>query len=439
MRISDLIPSRDVLLTRDYWNRQNFLATTLPPEITAPQPRLRDPQNDPNQETDPNQENQQIYPNQTGYPNALRNPSQQPLAGGNSRQLAAPTYDPYRNRERWDRPKPAANTQNRDVMLDVEQAGTEINWQYAAIERRDDHDLTTHVIPFNLGDAIDKPNSTDNYTLKTDDVITIFSRRDIPLPQDKHAAFVRIGGEVNAPGVYRIDPGETLRQLVERAGGMTPHSYLYASQLMRVSTRLAQEQELKLSTVQMQRELSGRYASAQSLTPTNAAEQQAQLSAQQAIIDQLASIRPTGRIVLDMNPRAESITDIPEFPLEDGDNYFIPARLGTVQVSGAVYNQSAFRYQTHSRLSTYLNAAGGPTRQADTRRIFLIRADGTVVSRQQQSSLWGDRFETLRLLPGDAIVVPTKFRSPTSFMQQLPMIAQILSSAATTGAIIGTR
>lgn len=439
MRISDLIPSRDVLLTRDYWNRQNYLASTLPPDAAASAPLL------PNQQAIsdsqmgaepamyPGPESQQADANQ-----AYLNPTGGGVQPGNARRLNG-QGDASRTGERWDRPKPATSLQSRDVMLDVEQAGAEINWQYAAIERRDDVDLTTRVVPFNLAESIDKPDSADNHVLKAGDVITIFSRRDIPLPQDKHAAFVRVGGEVNAPGVYRIDPGETLRQLVERAGGLTAHSYLYASQLTRISTRLAQEQDLKLSTAQMQRELAGRYVSAKSLAPTNAAEQQAELSSQQAIIDQLASVHPTGRIVLDMKPRAEGVRDIPEFPLEDGDSYYIPARLGTVQVSGAVYNQNAFRYQEQAKLAQYLNAAGGPTRQADTRRIFLIRADGTVVSRQNQGSFWGDSFESLRLLPGDAIVVPTKLRSPNNFMQQLPLITQILSSAATTGAIIGTR
>jgi protein involved in polysaccharide export with SLBB domain len=323
-------------------------------------------------------------------------------------------------------------------MIDVAQAGTEINWEYAAIERRDDNDLTTRIIAFNLGNAIDKTSSADNQPLKPGDVVTIFSRKDIPLPQDKHAAFVRIGGEVNAPGVYRIEPGETLRQLLERAGGLTPHSYLYASQLSRESTRKAQEEELRLSTAQMQRELSSRYATANSLAPSNTAEQQAQFNAQQALINQLSAVHPTGRIVLDMKPDATSATDVPEFPLEDGDAYYVPARLATVQVSGAVYNENAFRYQEHKRIETYLKAAGGPTRQADEKREFLIRADGTVVSRQSNKGPWRNSFENMYALPGDAIIVPTKMKSPTNFMQQLPFLTQILSQTAMTGAVISS-
>lgn len=426
MRISDLIPTRDRLLTRDYWNQQNFLAGMMP--NTSEQPQDRSALNN----LTPQTSLSSPYADTQSQLLSSPYPNEQQLAKTPS-ELNKP-----RSRDRWDRPAPRSTFQVPDVIADIEQASADINWEYAAIERRDPRDLSTRIIALNLGNAIDQPSSPDNQQLQSGDILTIFSRKDVPLPQDKHAAFVRVGGEVNAPGVYRIDPGETLRHLVERAGGLTPHSYLYGSQLSRESTRAAQEQELRLSTMQMQRELAARYASANSLTPASTAEQQAQFSAQQAVINQLSAVHPTGRIVLDLKATAAAITDIPDFPLEDGDSYLVPARMNTVQVSGAVYNENAFRYEQHRRVSSYLKAAGGPTRQADVKRAFLIRADGTVISRQHRDSLWGSSFDNLAMLPGDSIVVPTKLKSPTSFMQQLPYLTQILSQTAMTGAVIGT-
>jgi polysaccharide biosynthesis/export protein len=370
MRVSDLFPSRDSLITRWYWNQQNHLVTPLT------------------------------------------------TADGKSQTGA---------------PGPAL-----DVLNDLTQNSAEINWDYAAIERLDERDLSTHVIAFNLGDAIDNQASPDNQFLKMGDVITIFSRRDLPLPQDKHAAFVRVGGEVNAPGVYRIKPGETLREVVERAGGLTPHSYLYASQLTRTSARQKEEEQLRLSINQMQRELTSRYASTPSLNSTSAVEQQGQLAAQQAVIAQLSAVHPTGRVVLGMKPLASTVTDIPDFPLEDGDSFYIPPKLGTVLVAGAVYNENAFRFQPGKHLAVYLKDAGGPTRQADTKRTFLIRADGTVVSSQSKHFFWGEDFERLALLSGDAIIVPAKLKSPGGFAQQLPYLTGIISQTALTGMALGT-
>jgi protein involved in polysaccharide export with SLBB domain len=266
-------------------------------------------------------------------------------------------------------------------------------------------------------------------------VVTIFSRADLDLPIEKHASFVRVGGEVNAPGVYRVNPGETLRDLVEAAGGLTPHSYLYASQLTRVSTRRAQEEQLRQASEQMQRELVARYANAAPTTGQSAADQQAQLSLQQAALARLSAIKPTGRVVLEMKPDAATAGDIPDFSLEDGDSFYIPPRLNTVQVEGSVYNSNAFRHQPEKRLVDYLNDAGGATREADQKRMFVIRADGTVVSRQSRHGHGHDSFEKLRLLPGDAIVVPEKLKV-SSKMNDLLQLTQFMSQTALTAAAL---
>ena len=420
MRVSDLIPSRDFLITRSYWYQEGHLTESAPAGSS--------------------------WSDENGVRRNLRGagvPNQEYGADGNARNAGAPDQEYGTAGNVPDGGE--LNPQNGmpvhvpiDIMTDLVQNTAEINWDYASIQRLDEQDLSTHLLSFNLGNAIGNPASADNQFLRPGDVITIFSRSDLPLPTDKHATFVRVSGEVNAPGVYRVEPGDTLRNVVERAGGLTSHSYLYASQLTRVSTRQAEEQQLQVSIAQMQRELTSRYAAAPSGGTTSAAEQQMQMSTQQAAIAQLGAVKPTGRIVLDMRPSASTISDSPNFPLEDGDSFYIPPRLSTVQVAGAVYNENAFRYQPRKHLSAYLNDAGGPTRQADARRIFLVRADGTVISRQSHGQFWHTDFESTVLLPGDAIIVPTKLKSPNNFMQQLPYLVQTLSQTAMTGAVIGS-
>jgi protein involved in polysaccharide export with SLBB domain len=460
MRISDLIPSRQFLLTRDYWNRQNYLVPQRNGHPFGLSPNQFYPQTGTNTETGiagqtefntPYGFNPQTGVNAQTGTNAQAGPAGQ--TGANIQQginaqtginpQAGMNAQTGANQPAGTSPQAGIMAQNETGMrgetsFEAARNSEEINWDYAAIERLDEHDLSTRLIAFNLANAIDNPASADNAVLQPGDVVTIFSEKDIPLPVDKHAAFVRVDGEVNAPGVYRIGPGETLRDLVKRAGGLTPHSYLYASQLTRISTRRAEELEIRQSTAQMQRDLLARNAAASSLGAANSGEQQAQLNAQQALIAQLAAVQPTGRVVLAMKPDAGSVEDIPGFPLEDGDAFYIPSELNTVQVSGAVYNENAFRYERGKRLYAYLNDAGGPTRQADTRRIFLIRADGTVISRQTHGEFWRSDFDKTTLLPGDAIIVPPKLKGPSTFIQQLPYFTQILSQTALTGAVLGT-
>ena len=382
MRVSDLIPNRQFLLSRDYWNQQNFL---VPERIAHPfglAPDQFDPQTGTNVQTPTNARdrhnpqngfngqngfNQQPGTNQQSTANLPQNlPTNAGWTQYSTRiQYAERAQSADRNESAnrgqstdWDNQQTEINSQNEAIQRSeasfaAARNGEEINWDYAAIERLDRHDLSTRLIAFNLGNAIDDHASADNPVLQPGDVVTIFSEKDIPLPVDKHAAFVRVDGEVNAPGIYRIGPGETLRDIVKRAGGLTPHSYLYASQLNRISTRRAEELEIRQSTAQMQRDLLARNAATSTVGTSNTAEQQAQLSSQQALIAQLAAVQPTGRVVLAMKPDASSVDDIPAFPLEDGDTFYIPPELNTVQVSGAVYNENAFRYEQKKKLFAY--------------------------------------------------------------------------------------
>jgi protein involved in polysaccharide export with SLBB domain len=266
------------------------------------------------------------------------------------------------------------------------------------------------------------------------DVVTIFSRADLDLPMEKHAFFVRVGGEVNAPGVYRVNPGDTLQDAVRLSGGLTSHSYLYASKFTRVSVRHTEEEQLRQSSEQMQRELMSRYAGATPVPGQTGADQQAQLMLQQAAIARLSAIKPTGRVVLQIKPMAAELQDVPALPLEDGDTFYVPPKLSTVQVAGAVYNPNAFRYQDGKRLIDYLNSAGGATREADKKRVFVIRADGTVISKQVSGSHFHAKFENLKLLPGDAIVVPEKLKTPGN--RALQDTVQIISQGAITAAAL---
>jgi protein involved in polysaccharide export with SLBB domain len=415
MRLSDLIPSRAFLITRDYWNRQNHLVRPEPdhPFTSRSTDAFGNPRTDAlgNPRTD-----------------ALGNPRTDALGNPRTDAFGNPRTDALGNQS-TDQPGEAGSR----TTASIGQNSAEINWEYALIERLDERDLSTRLIPFNLGSALDNPASADNQPLKPGDVVTIFSRADLELPMEKHASFVRVGGEVNAPGVYRVNPGDTLRDVVERAGGLTQHSYLYASTFTRVSTRVAQEAQLRQSSEQMQKELITKYANATPQAGQTGADQQAQLAMQQAALAKLTSITPMGRVVLDMKPTAATVGDIPDFPLEDGDAFYIPPRLSTIEVAGAVYNANALRYEPGKRLIAYLNNAGGATRDADQKRIFVIRADGTVVSRQSRNSHSHGSYENLRLLPGDAIVVPEKLRvsSPlNAFLQATQLASQLALTAA---------
>ena len=307
MRVSDLIPDRNSLITRKHWNQQNHLLQIEPAEQFG-SPRFELAGKQPN--------------DQFGNPLAGQINDQQKNTGQQSDAQAGNPVDMQRSdlpghppvdQRGVNRPAEAA-----DANAAIEAIGknsAEINWEYAVIERLDDQDLSTHLIPFRLASAIDDQGSKEDQALKPGDIVTIFSRVDLELPMEKHAVFVRVGGEVNAPGVYRVNPGQTLRDVVAQAGGLTSHSYLYASLFTRVSTRKAEEEQLKRSSEELQRDLMSKYANATPQAGQTAADQQSQMAMQQAVLARLTSIKPTGRVVLTMKPYAAGLTDIPGISL----------------------------------------------------------------------------------------------------------------------------
>ena len=294
------------------------------------------------------------------------------------------------------------------VRVDVRRTYDEINWDYAVIERLDHSDLSPLLITFNPGRAIVEGDQSNNVPLRPGDVITIFSKADIQVPIAKQTKYARLEGEFVAPGIYQILPGETLRQLVARVGGFTPNAYVFGSEFTRESTREFQQRRLEEAIdfleKEIQRTLASTAGGAFDKEEVEAARVRAQ--GQMQLISRLRQARATGRIVLELPIDQPQMKDLPELALEDGDRFAVPSRPSTVAVVGAVYNQNAFIYRTDQMVSDYLSRAGGATKDADTGSIYVIRADGSVISQRQSSSLFGGGITGERLTPGDAVIVP---------------------------------
>jgi hypothetical protein len=125
-------------------------------------------------------------------------------------------------------------------------------------------------------------------------------------------------------------------------------------------------------------------------------------------------------VVLELGPNSSGESSLPELPLEDGDRLVVPSKPGTVQVIVSVFNQNAFLYRRNARVEVYLHLAGGPLREADSKRAFILRANGTVTPRDADQSFFASSsFDKLRLYPGDSIVVPEKSVHPSALSQIL--------------------
>jgi protein involved in polysaccharide export with SLBB domain len=294
---------------------------------------------------------------------------------------------------------------------DVKLSEPDIDWSYAVVERQSKENLTTSLLPFNLGKVVLEGDSSQNLELMPSDVVTIFSKADIRVPQSQQTRFVRLEGEFVSSGIYSVLPGETLRQLVKRAGGITPDAYLYGSEFTRESTRRVQQQRLNeyVDQIALQVSASAVNSANSAVSTQDSAALAAAQQQNQNVINTLRQARATGRIVLELQPDSSDVSQLPDLPLEDGDQFIVPRIPSTVSVDGAVYNQNSFVFDPGRRLGGYVRLAGGANRDADKGRAYVIRASGAVISKQYSSSLRGNGFDSIGLYPGDTVVIPLNF------------------------------
>lgn len=327
----------------------------------------------------------------------------------NREALITPDYYQRKNRLMLSEKTGAA-----DVEFGVRKLLDEVNWEYAVIERLDRDTLTTKLIPFNLGRAINEGDPAHNLELEPGDIVTILSKNDLRVPQDRQTRLVRVEGEVAAPGIYQVQVGETLPQFLQRLGGVTGNAYLYGTEFTRESVRRQQQQNLdtviRKLEAQLQAEIGKQLSDASAAT-----EAKDQLLAQQQQLERLKTFKSSGRVSLELPPNQATLDALPALPLEDGDAIHIPSRPGFVTAVGEVYNENAIIYRPGRTVGDVLETAG-VSDNAELRYAFVLRADGSVKAARDVGGLFTiGGFESLELMPGDTVVVPARLDRRTNW------------------------
>ncbi len=328
-----------------------------------------------------------------------------------------------------------ADGKNGNIASRIGGLSEEINWDYAVVERMSRADLSVSLIPFDLGKVFSDPAGPQNIALQAGDTVTIFSQQDVAVPMEKRRVFVRVEGEVNAPGVYQMNAGETIPALIARAGGPTMNAFLFGTEFYREQVRKGQEENLtkairRLET-QLRNEQSKAVANTNSTVSPEAAEarRQAELALANQAIARMRELRPTGRIAFGLDPQERSFSRLPQLKLENGDRLVIRARLDFVHVFGAVNAESSPLWRPNGRVADYIRMVGANT-DADVENAFILRVDGSVVSRESGTWFFGG-IGGVEVMPGDSIVVPEKFDKETrwtKFMHGTREWAQIFAN-----------
>jgi protein involved in polysaccharide export with SLBB domain len=242
------------------------------------------------------------------------------------------------------------------------------------------------------------------------DIVRVLSLARVARPLERQSVLVTFEGEIDHPGRYYLPPGATLADLLSKAGGLTSGAYVFGTLVERESIKQQEQVSFDKAIDNLQLTAAALPLSSSVLSggPSVAA---ARSQGALAIIERLKQgQKPDGRLVLDLPPDA---TQLPgQLALENNDRIFVPPQPKTVGVFGAVYQTGSFLYRPSGLIGDYLRLAGGPSRIADRGDVFVVRANGAVVSEREVHDL-----EKKPAMPGDVVFVPVK--ASASFLDKL--------------------
>jgi polysaccharide biosynthesis/export protein len=253
------------------------------------------------------------------------------------------------------------------------------------------------------------------------------------VPEWSQQEQVQLVGEVRFPGVYPIQRGETLRSVLNRAGGITGLAFPNGSVFTRKELRTREQDQIDRLAERLQSDLA---ASALRAAAANQGAAGQSLTVGQSLLAQLKATKAVGRLVIDLNRVLESPQGSPDdIVLREGDLLVIPKQKQEVTVIGEVQNNTSHFYRDNLTRDDYIGLSGGITRKADRGRIYVVRADGSVIS--SEGAGWFRRSGQAAIRPGDTIVVPLN----TERMPALPMwqaITGILYNLAIAAAAVNS-
>ncbi len=261
---------------------------------------------------------------------------------------------------------------------------------------------------------------------------------------------VKVEGEVNYPGTYAIRKGETLSSLISRAGGYTTSAYPFGAILTRPSVKAQQKEQLAQAIDQAEAITLAYYSgqTQQALEPEEVRRAEYFAKLQQQLLGRLRAIEPLGRVIVRVDDPERMRGTPNDIALMDGDKLVVPQKPGTVSVLGSVFSPSAVAYSPQASVSDYIARAGGVNRIGDLRNAYVIKANGSAVGRSAFTRFgFGQTWDgyqytyhrggvgSLKLDPGDTIVVPERLEKVT-WLKPVKDIVTIIGNLALTAGVI---
>jgi protein involved in polysaccharide export with SLBB domain len=261
-------------------------------------------------------------------------------------------------------------------------------------------------------------SETQDLSLQDGDVLNILANNASVINT------IRLEGEFKFPGVYSLEEGDTLLDLINKAGGITSYAYTEGAVFTRESIAKIEKESYLKNADNLENSLI--------TSASDAAIDGIGYEAILSLIDKLRSIDPIGRQVIIADPFLLKSDPQLNFQLQDGDKLFIPRRTESISVVGEVLSPISHVYNSDLSIDDYLTLSGGLSDGADRNRIFIVGPNG-------QATLYSNRLfgtnisETL--LPGSTIVV-SRDPQPFDWLKLSGVITPIFSDLAIAAASI---
>ena len=232
-------------------------------------------------------------------------------------------------------------------------------------------------------------NNSQFKTIKAEDGDLIYIREH-PFRQAK------ISGAVLKPGSYTMAEGETINDLIEKAGGFTDNAYKFGAIYQNKDAKLINEQSKEILYQEF-------------LDNIIAVSQQSggsfDLGPVIQLTQEIKNTEANGRVVIDLL----NDDSIDFYNIQEGDELFVPERNNVVYVYGEISTEGAVMYSELQDVEYFVEKSGGYKQFADNKSIYILHPNGeSQLYRSQRSIFERSPKSEIRIYPGSIIFVPRK-------------------------------
>ena len=223
---------------------------------------------------------------------------------------------------------------------------------------------------------------------------------------------VEISGAVLNPGIYLMNEGDSVKDVIEKSGGLTNNSYafgtVYQNEIARIISEQAAETLYKNSMQNISEII--KMGGDTDFTPLI------------AVLTELKESGVSGRVVIDLNSNEQPTL------VQDGDTILVPEKTNQVYVFGSISDAGSALYTKGQDFKYYIDKKGGLTSNADSKNIFVLHPNGETYKLKIKKNLFASFDNKIEIYPGSVIYVPESLDNGYQTRLQTQAYASILGS-----------